>query len=216
MGPLLLVSLSLLAWAEEEETLPSQPSGLPEGVLLRMRPPWPAGLARLSPPAAKAVRESPDNAFVEFASTREGWRALVAGGAFVQLVSFNLTQFYAGRAEEEARSGGRRLGEGQGMEVEVELKGSMGGYFTNAEVVAELERLTSLYPSWVSRGMEIGKTRRKVPILLYCVTQGDAQGRSHLSPDLIPIVQARSCSGGCHRFTPGPLLHRPPSVHHQV
>lgn len=176
MGPLLLVSLSLLAWAEVEETLPSQPSSLPEGVLLRMRPPWPAGLARLSPPAAKAVRESPDSAFIEFASNREGWRALVAGGAVVQLVSFNLTQFYAGRAEEEARSGGRRLGEGQGMEVEVELKGSMGGYFTNAEVVAELERLTSLYPSWVSRGMEIGKTRRNVPILLYCVTQGDAQG----------------------------------------
>ena len=146
-------------------------------LLLELREPWPASLGRLSITAARAVRASPNaTSTVEFAASSLEWEQLRDAGAHVTVLHGNVSDFYARRAAEDELVE-RRLAERRGPATsdggaEVDLKGSMGGYFTNAEVEKEMERLAALYPHWVSPAVQIGTSRRGVKISMWCVTEG--------------------------------------------
>ena len=162
-------------------------------VVLSLRPPWPAGLGRLSTSAARAVRGVAAGlnltAPVQFAASASEWHALQGAAADVSLESADASSFYELRAAEDAvveaapPPHSRRLSlfrrgppgapsAAATLAPAVPLLGSMGGYFTLSEAQREMRRLVSAHPRWMRAAIVAGKTVQGRPIEYYCVTEG--------------------------------------------
>jgi hypothetical protein len=140
---------------------------------LSLRAPWPAGLGRISISAARAVRLSPNASLVEFPASASSLRRLLAAGADVHSEGPDAATYYERRAAADSLSSLRRLAERRGPSMDVReappLEGSMAGYYTLAEVQAEMARLASAFPEWVGKPINIGTTREGRALELYCV-----------------------------------------------
>ena len=145
--------------------------------LLRLQAPWPSGVGRLSRAAARAINEEPHASTVEFAASPVERRRLEEGGAAPTLVHADASQFFAARAAADATVEARRL-ESSGAPA---LLGSMGGFYTPAEVQAEMRRLAEVYPTYVSPAKVITHSNDGLPIEFFCVT-ADLEGCDALSP----------------------------------
>ena len=146
------------------------PSVLPAStVVLRLHQPWPAGLGRLSPNAARAARQSANASTVDFTASEDEWRLLMEDGSIalrLTLLHRDASLFYEQRARLEINAthqAARRLG------TEKPLLGSMGGYYTVDEVRSEFSRLAAAYPHWVHPAVKVGTTHSGRSIDLICV-----------------------------------------------
>ena len=155
--------------------------------IVRLTRPWPVGLGRISPAAARAVRaSSPNDTDVLVPMRRAEWAGL-AGAAGAELVHPDAAAFYESRMLDAADPAdpARRLGArsrpgpsfGQRLRTLAErraalsdLTGSMGGYLTLSEAQNAFAQLAAKYPTWASRAATVGRTRQNRPIELYCVT----------------------------------------------
>ena len=144
--------------------------------LLRLQAPWPSGVGRLSRAAARAINEEPHASTVEFAASPIERRRLEEGGAAPTLVHADASQFFAARAAADTMVEARRL-ETSGAPA---LLGSMGGFYTPAEVQAEMRRLAKMYPTYVSPAKVITHSNDGLPIEFFCVT-ADLEGCDALS-----------------------------------
>ena len=115
-----------------------KPSQMNTSSILTLTTPWPPGLGRVSPSAARAVREAGPNAtVVTFPASAESLRGLLAlPGRRVSIEAPDAAAYYATRARDDdlVSGAGRRLAGryGPGQPAEEPLHGSMGGYFTCA------------------------------------------------------------------------------------
>ena len=144
--------------------------------LLRLQAPWPSGVGRLSRAAARAINEEPHASTVEFAASPIERRRLEEGGAAPTLIHADASQFFAARAAADTMVEGRQL-ESSGAPA---LLGSMGGFYTPAEVQAEMKRLAEMYPTYVSPAKVITHSNDGLPIEFFCVT-ADLEGCDSLS-----------------------------------
>ena len=135
--------------------------------LLRLDAPWLPGVGALSRAAGRAIREAPNASAVEFVASAAERRRLQEGGAAPALVHADASEFFAARAAAYAATApeGRRLEASHPT-----LQGSMGGYYTGAEIQKELRRLAAAYPKAVSTAKTITKSVGGLPIELVCVT----------------------------------------------
>jgi hypothetical protein len=172
-------------------------------VLVQLRAPWPTAVGELSSAAARAVREDPTRSAVTFGCSSEEWRRLQQAGAGAHLIAADLSSYYAARAHAD----GRRLASSPSSSLSDEdppLRGSVGGFFSAAEAVQELRRLTRRYPAWVGNVTTVGTTRQGRPIHLLCVTRG---GEGCDGPSERPAVLYTALLHGREPVSLACLLH---------
>ena len=139
--------------------------------ILQLHAPWPAGLSRASWTAARAVRDAiASNATsVEFAASESEWQRMLHAGVRPTLLHADAGHYFELRSA--ADDGTRPLVDARRLAASSPpLLGSMGGYFTNAEVHTEMNRLASAYPSWVRPPVSVGTSREGRAIEVTCVT----------------------------------------------
>lgn len=173
-----------------------------EHVVVRLDAPWPAGLGRASPAAARAVRSAAAGdarppAFVEVTLARDEWKRLEeAAGGSVRLLADDATAFYARRAAAwpallsgalRHNASSRRLSALPGARPSVDViapalhsrggsrrlgTGSMGGFWTLDEAYEEMESLRQRHPTRLSAPIRVGTSRQGRPLQAWCLTEG--------------------------------------------
>ena len=146
--------------------------------ILSLASPWPVGLGRASRSAVRAVREAGPNASsVTFAASASERRSLLSlAGSRVDILHMDASTFYEVRAAEEENSGRRLQGRHHGASLPEPLLGTMGGYYTGAEIAREMSRLVATYPEWLAPAERVGTTRQGRAIEMWCLAPGGAAG----------------------------------------
>ena len=145
--------------------------------IIALSAPWPDGLGRASRSAVRAVREASLNATsVTFSASADERRKLLSlAGKHIDILHLDASDYYEARAAEEI-SGRRLQGRRPGGALPEPLQGSMGGYFTSAELSREMARLVAKFPDWLTPAQRVGTTRQGRPIEVWCLAAGATAG----------------------------------------